>query len=54
LALAATNNARELLDVFRRECARNPGMIHDFLEDEYFERFWKLPAFQNLKNEFMI
>lgn len=52
IALAAANDDTALLDVFRRECARDPEMIQLFLEEERFASFWKLPGFIDLKNQY--
>jgi tetratricopeptide (TPR) repeat protein len=53
LALAAAADAPGLLALFRKECARDPEMIHDFLEEKNFARFWDLPSFKSLKNEYV-
>ena len=52
LALADASDERGLLDVFRRECGRDPQMIRNFVDEERFARFWELPAFQNLRFEY--
>ena len=51
LALAAADDAPALLAVFQKECAWNPGMIHNFVEEERFARFWKIPGFRSLRDE---
>jgi tetratricopeptide (TPR) repeat protein len=51
LALAAAGDAPTLLRVFQQECGRDPEMIHNFLREERFARFWNVPGFGSLKNE---
>lgn len=52
LALAAADDHAGLLRVFRQECERAPEMIRRFVEEERFERFWSLPEFISLKEEY--
>ncbi len=53
IALAAAKDDTALLDVFRRECARDPEMIQLLLEEERFAFFWKLPGFIDLKTQYV-
>ena len=52
LALTSADDASQLLAVFRQECIRDPEMIYRFIEEEKFSKFWDLPNFQKLKDEF--
>jgi len=52
LALASADDIAGLLTLFRQECLRDPEMIHDFLDEKRFEKFWKLPGFKSLKSEY--
>ena len=52
LALAEAGDASGLLAVFRRECARDPGMIHNFLDEERFAEYWQMPGFYALRDEY--
>ena len=51
MELAAAENAPALLEVFRRECAMNPMMLHTFVDDLKFARFWESPAFKSFREE---
>ena len=51
LALAA-GDAPALLGVFRQECVRDQEMIHLFLKEERFAKFWLIPGFKSLKDEY--
>src|SRR5688572_19143946 len=52
LALAAADDHTGLLTIFRQECERAPEMIHRFLEEKRLERYWSLPEFVSLKEEY--
>jgi len=52
LALAAADDAPGLLAVFRRELAWNPEMIENFVREEKFARFWQIPDFMSLRDEY--
>lgn len=52
LALAAADDAAGLLQVFRQECAWNPEMIQNFVDEERFSRFWEIPGFKSLRDEY--
>ena len=54
LALAAAADAQGLLALFRQECARDPEIIQDFLDEKKFARFWNLPGFKSLKDEYIV
>ena len=51
LALAAADEVPKLLALFQQECARDPDIIQDFLEEKKFARFWELPNFKSLKDK---
>jgi tetratricopeptide (TPR) repeat protein len=51
LALAAADDAPALLEVFRHECSRNPMMLHHFVDEKPFARFWESPAFKSFREE---
>jgi len=51
-ALADASDDSGLLEIFRQECARDPDIIHCLLEEERFSRFWRLPGFAALKDEY--
>jgi tetratricopeptide (TPR) repeat protein len=51
LALAAAGDAPGLLEVFRRECTLNPMMLHHFVAEKPFARFWDLPTFKSFQDE---
>ena len=52
LALAESGDESGLLAVFHKECARDKEMIHNFLEEERFAEFWKLPRFAALRKKY--
>ena len=52
LALAAADDHAGLLGVFRQECERDPEMIHRFVEEQQFERYWSSPEFVSLRDEY--
>ena len=52
LALAAADDAPALLAVFRKECTWNPEMIENFMREEKFARFWSIPGFKSLRDEY--
>ena len=54
LAIASADDAPRLLAIFRQECIRDPKMIHNFLEEKRFAKFWELPSFKSLKDEYAI
>jgi tetratricopeptide (TPR) repeat protein len=53
LALADADDHVGLLNVFRRECERDPGMIYGFIEEGRFDQFWSLPEFVSLKDKYI-
>ena len=54
LALASDDDAPGLLALFRQECVRDPEMIQNFVGEKSFAKFWELPGFKSLKDEFIV
>ena len=52
LALADADDSSGLLNVFQRECLRDPKIIALFFEEVKFTRFWEMPEFKSLKNKY--
>jgi len=52
LALAAAPDSTRLFEVFKSECERDPGMMVHFQEESAFDKFFRLPRFQDLREQY--